>query len=394
MKKRIYHFLLRFWAIAVALILGLCIIASNTQASVPDAIKGIWKSENRLLYFGDGSTGAVTTTSDDFLMALALYYTWYYDAAVFSDTSQIVAKKKNAASSSFPEEFHISFKQLQNNEGFVPAYELTVTDASLGKSLARQNAIIPIAAVNDELFLDFYIKSTFGLDTFYQSVNTARDIAMNGRVDAPSLTCILTHNGAAYATRYWLAPEDAIRAMSEEGMEGLNLNEKVTFQGVKAILQEPKYFFSCGALYTSAVGRRKKARNVKLLTREEFSAMVGAQDSALVSSDSALDSASDNPLNNTLDNTLNASGNSPNNSFNSPLDGFLNSSPIVTKGPPAFKKLHDDNIASILNNIGATSAQSAATTTKEQFLAMLEALNSRRHPAPKPLFPIKEVVTE
>lgn len=351
MKKRIYHFLLRLWAIMLALVLGLCAIASNTQASVPEAIKGIWKSDNKLIYFGDGVTGAITSTTDEFLMALGLYYTWYYDLAAFSDTSQIVAKKKNAASSSFPEEFHISFKQLQNSEGFVSAYELTVTDASLGRSLENQSISIPIAAVDNELFLDFYIKNKVGQDTFYQSVNSARDIAMNGRVDAGSLECILVHNGAAYETRYWKAPISEINGEVITEESGA-FKEKVTFQGVKAILEEPKYITSCGVLYTCATGRRKKARNVKHLTPEEFATKVGEEQS----------------------------GNS-----------------IVIKGESAFKKLDGAGIEKLVSGgnpsnadaLKAAISQDGATVTKAQFLSMIDALNSRRVSDPKPLFPVK-----
>lgn len=243
-------------SICIAIILA---FFSSLWGLTPSDIAGVWKSPSRLIYFGSGGGG----DSEDFDMAYALYYGWYYDDGVTSDSSNIEAVKKNAASSRFPQEFNLTFKQLQDGDTYLNAYEILLHDKNSAHSMGDNIIKTPIVAVGDELYSTFYIKKALDGDTFYECVNGSRDILINGRLDCKNIYSYYTHKDDTYKIRYWETSMDR-EAFSGDG------EQYVTFTAGKGVFRVPKFIESCGVRYTCTTGRRKRVRNVEKCESPNF----------------------------------------------------------------------------------------------------------------------------
>lgn len=244
---------------------------ANGYSVVPEGFSGVWQSPSRFFCFS-----ADDSSDNKIDLAFALYYGWYLDRAVTSDEKDpSIGIKKNSASASFPQELKISFKQLECDGALIAAYELTINNTPIKKS--DSPAIIPLAAIGDTLYSNFFIKRQIDGDDFFQAVNHYKNIPTNGRVDQENIICYYVHKDLTFEIRYWKtemtreAFESAQNKNGDSADNKANSDPLVTFSPKSGgVFRVPKFVDSAGALYTSTTGRRKKVRNVKLIDRPTF----------------------------------------------------------------------------------------------------------------------------
>lgn len=206
---------------------------------------------------------------------LKLYYGWYYDSAASNEKQPFV--RKNAASSAQPQEIHVEFAQLAKQ---IPAYEITVFYDK------KTQTKIPVAVIDDKLYLDFMIradetesenepqdrtatingsetaerripesdddvKDTASYNGFWQGVNSKDTLRISPEKSKSGIFSWYITDEAAYRLTFWqtdMAYDSGAQAFFSDG---------------DTVFSIKKFIFSGGETYTCATGRRTVIRNIE-----------------------------------------------------------------------------------------------------------------------------------
>lgn len=217
-------------------------LAANTIFSeIPEQLKGIWSGNDRIIFFGG---------NDEISIILKEYYGWYYDRAVEpKEFSDIQMRKRNAATQKTAHDYKISFEHIENSEN---AWEMTIFIDEKTKST------IPIALINDKIYLDFLVKSDSPTEDteknpligYWQGLNSENSIRISPRISKENIiSWYITENGA-YQLRFWSTK------MSHE-------DSKAVFADNRTLYTINKQIFSAGTNYTCVSGKGSNIRNVE-----------------------------------------------------------------------------------------------------------------------------------
>ena len=240
------------------------LISVNVNTQTPTELYGIWKGDDRYVFFGDEGKISVI---------LKEYYGWYYDrAAEPKEDADTEHRNVNAASS--PEAQHITaeYSRLQDD---LNAWEISI-------SYDKKNiSIIPAAVLDGRLYLNFLIRTKDDLDKikmqtdsvpgsenskaeniYWQGINSADSIRIFERENKENINSWYITENAVYKLRFWQTDMDYDEYAAASFTDGDN------------VFTLKKHIKSAGQTYTSASGRGKIIRNVEKYRSLPFSAAI------------------------------------------------------------------------------------------------------------------------
>lgn len=219
-------------------------VCNAAFCTIPSSLKGIWQGNDRIIFLGG---------EDEISIILKEFYGWYYDRAVEPESfSKIKSRSRNSASSKNAQDYKVSFLPIPNTEN---TWEMTITIDKKTKN------IIPIALINDEIYLDFFIK-TFDEDDiygFWQGINNADSIRISERKNNENITSWYISENGIYKLRFWKT------LMNNE-------NEDAIFSDGENIFSIQKHIFTSDCNYTCVSGKGKNIRNVEKFQKFPFDA--------------------------------------------------------------------------------------------------------------------------
>lgn len=223
------------------------LVFSSFANEIPDDFLGIWESEDRYVFFEENSVLNEENQNSYAVIILKEYYGWYLDRASESlEISQKYLRDKNAAISSNAQIIPFEFtKNVQNTCEIIFSFS------------NREKNIIPVAIIDDKMYLKFYIKSQNEIQSensknsasFWAGNMVSEGFKISQRNDDEKLSCLLISGEKVYDIRYWKTdmeynPFD-VKFICEDG----------TFE-------IPSHIQSGGKNFTCVNGRSKKVRNV------------------------------------------------------------------------------------------------------------------------------------
>lgn len=218
--------------------------AFSQNQKIPNELKGIWEGDDRFIFFGE----------EDFALAHKIFYGWYTDISALNPIPEDFSKEKNDASSQKILTPEINFSQIEEN---IPAWEMTIFFDKKTKS------VIPLCIIENQIFLDFYIKSqneqnqnkkNENLYGFFKGVNTKNTIGLSKNPEKQNISCFYITDSAFYNLHFWQTDMPFT-------------NEKAVFNDKENIFEIEKHIKSAGLIYTCTTGKRKNIRNVEKFTQ-------------------------------------------------------------------------------------------------------------------------------
>lgn len=229
---------------------------------VPRILDGIWEGDDRILMFQEKQelekilSKQIPLEEKKYIWCyLKTFYGWYLDRAAEKNNRQNSEYQYDKNNTVFLDiqNIQIQFKKLIQEENCC-AYELIL---SYPKS--KTKSIIPIAIVDDKIYLDFAIKnklpqnSTFENSVYYGSWSRVAKVSgikiSEPIIDDELVSMFITEN-SIYKIRYW-----------KTDMEFSN--DFATFSDGEKKYEVPKHIFSCGNVYTCTTGRSLVIRNIE-----------------------------------------------------------------------------------------------------------------------------------
>lgn len=285
-----------FFTLALVLVATFSAPAQEVEASlvpvadsVPLMLEGIWQNDNRYVVFDTGYLSSDSKAIPQ--IVLRTFYKWYDDrtAESLSYAEDVSARDRNDAATRIPETMELTFVPL-TDELFTEDYNMNVTqdDGDVlvaegansgawdmvvrfsGHKLGGEDTYhIPIAVIGNKLFLDFAIKTEDSdslppssllngvtiqaenlLDGYWRSVGNANGILACPPVTSNELVSYLISPGAIYHIRYWRTDMP------------YNPEAEAVFTDGNASFSVPKHLSAADKIYTCTVGRRTTIRNI------------------------------------------------------------------------------------------------------------------------------------
>ena len=252
----------RYFSVVILIVLA----AIRAFAQTPPELYGIWRGNDRCIFFGDDGNISVI---------LKEYYGWYYDrVAEPVETTKNAPRMVNGATSPEAQRITSRYKRLQDG---VNAWELSIT---YGKKTA---SVIPVAIIDEKLYLNFLLRhsntkkrasvqsgrnnngraESGETETIYwQGVNYADSIRIHERNPVENITGWYESGNALYKLRFWLTDME------------YDSNAEAAFSDGENIFTVKKHIQSAGKTYTAAAGRGKIIRNVEKYDAFPFTARI------------------------------------------------------------------------------------------------------------------------
>ena len=240
------------------------LISVNVNTQTPTELYGIWKGDDRYVFFGDEGKISVI---------LKEYYGWYYDRAAESpEDSETEKRSVNAATSPEAQYITAEYSRIQDD---LNAWEISI-------SYDKKNiSIIPAAVLDGKLYLNFLIRTKDDLDKikmqtdsvpgsenskaeniYWQGINSADSIRIFERENKENINSWYITENAVYKLRFWQTDMDYDEYAAASFTDGDN------------VFTLKKHIKSAGQTYTSASGRGKIIRNVEKYRSLPFSAAI------------------------------------------------------------------------------------------------------------------------
>lgn len=238
MKKGLISFILFF--------ISLSLFAIN----IPDQLYGIWEGKDRFVFFEE-----TEEQNPQIVIILKEFYGWYYDrAAEPKEYEQKESRNRNSATTRNAEQVYFTLNPIsKTQEDRMDAFELQMDYSRF------QTSIIPIALVQDNIFLNFYIQDQENKN-LYRGNAASLGIMLSPQKVPQNIGAFYINQGKIFDIRYWFTDMDY---MDDKVTLNFNDNEYLV----------DKHLYSCGNNYSSVSGRSKKIRNVlepKDFNEEDF----------------------------------------------------------------------------------------------------------------------------
>ena len=241
--------------------LFLMLVSLSVFCAVPQELRGIWKGNDRYLFFGGENQIAILLNE---------YYGWYLDRAVEPEEfSKLRGRRRNLATSKNALHCTAEFVPIP---GYQNLWELNL------KSDGTTLSVIPLVLKDDALYLSFLLKipydvqptdgslsfsdATFftdgsGTSAYWQGMNTSDAIRLFPRNDAENVISWYITKNAVYRLRFWKTdmPFEQSKAAFADGNTLFTVN---------------KHILSAGQNYTCVNGRSSNIRNVEKYSEFPF----------------------------------------------------------------------------------------------------------------------------
>lgn len=244
----------------------------NSISQENSILNGIWQGTDRLILFenqnNDEENGAIETVSKtepkfDFSVVLRVFYGWYDDRAAENESfSEIKTRDKNDAESRKPEDISIKCHTIFENESKTAGvYELELIYPgavyTTGKIARRESVFVPIAVIQDKMYLNFLVKDKDS--DFWKCASNADGITISKpriKKEVRSFFINKTSDEEGneyediYHLRYWKSEMDYS-------------DSKATFSDGKRTFEVSKYLKIGTDVYQCTTGRSTKIRNIE-----------------------------------------------------------------------------------------------------------------------------------
>lgn len=231
----------------------LCFCFSLFSIELPESLCGIWEGKDRFVFFENNSEGK----SPEIVIILKEYYGWYFDRAAEPESYKAKENRRpNAATHKDAE--HITFELNPVSRCILTdnVWELTMRYSK------RDINFIPIAIVDNKMYLNFFIKDLI-VPLEHEESEDENENPYNGlwrgncvydgikictQVDDENIGAYYIWDDKLYDIRYWKSDMDF---SSEEALYSKNDVE----------FYVDKHLFSSGKVYSCTSGKSKKIRN-------------------------------------------------------------------------------------------------------------------------------------
>lgn len=214
-------------------------------------LNGIWQGNDRLILFEENDV----EEKFDFAVVLRIFYRWYDDrAAESSSFSELKIRDKNDTEARSPENISIRCNTILENESKTAGvYELELIYPSAvystGKIAKNESVFIPIAVIDDKIYLDFLINKGF-----WACASNADGITISTpRFKKEVSSFYIAENDEekdVYKLRYWKSEMDYTE-------------EKASFSDGNKVFEVNKYLKIGKDVYQCTTGRSSKIRNIE-----------------------------------------------------------------------------------------------------------------------------------
>lgn len=273
-------------------------IDEEKNPALPEIFSGAWEKGDRIIFFDSDDEN----TRVDFSVILKTYYGWFYDrVAEPVSYSEREKRFRCTATAKAPERFSVLFEPIpawqdamsQRNisDSNGSAYEIVLRHAN--KEVTR----VPVAVIDDALYLDFAIKSSVDSDYneirnlspqgtavseinlsaenadteaetekenvsengekilgFWQGVSQKRGLLAAPLDASENITCYYFTENEIYSIRYW---------KNDATVDAAVIGHTAYFTDGEENFFVPKRIFSVGEAYICAAGRRSLIRNIE-----------------------------------------------------------------------------------------------------------------------------------
>ena len=214
-----------------------------------EILYGIWDAEDRIIAFDNSKE----LDNNFIFIYLKTFYNWYLDKVASSTSRNNDTFDVNNTVFLDIQNIKVNFIPLLNSSN-CNAYEIVLTYPK-----SKEKTYIPIAIIDDKLYLDFMIKSNSlnyidvndnELSNSYSSVCKVGGIKVSKPYEEKFLTSVYIKDNYIYYIRYWKT-------------DMTYSSEKASFtDGVNKYFV-PKHIKSCGNVFTCVNGRSLVIRNVE-----------------------------------------------------------------------------------------------------------------------------------
>jgi len=239
------------------LILSFSFIFGLFGLEIPESLYGIWEGSDRLVFFDKN----IETGEPELSIYIKSFYGWYIDRTAEPDSYAFKDyRPRNDATSRNAVSIITGFDRINKNvkpepenendqmEVRIPYAYDNAFEITLQYSKNQKNSI-PIAVLNDKLYLNFFIQDINDPNLYRGNIASKGLMVSEQSVpDNIGLYYINSEKNLYYDIRYWKTDMDYE-------------DSEVTWQKGDVQFNVDKHLISAGYNYSSVSGRSKKIRN-------------------------------------------------------------------------------------------------------------------------------------
>lgn len=269
-------------------------VGEEKNPALPEIFSGAWEKGDRIIFFDSDDEN----TRVDFSVILKTYYGWFYDrTAEPVSYSEREKRFRCTATATKSETFSVSFEPISAWQDAMSQRNISESNGSAYEIVLRhENKVVtrvPVAVIDDALYLDFAIKSSVDSDYneirnlspqgtavseinfsdedtetekenvsengekilgFWQGVSQKSGLLVAPLDVAENITCYYFTENEIYSIRYW---------KNDATVDAAVIGHTAYFTDGEENFFVPKRIFSVGEAYICAAGRRSLIRNIE-----------------------------------------------------------------------------------------------------------------------------------
>ena len=216
---------------------------------IPDQILGIWEGQDRYVFFENVETPEDTEDIENsenpipnqnkIIVVFKTYYGWYLDRiAEPIEKSKTQKRNRNNATPKNPLQIEYTCSDLGND---VYNFEISYTK--------NQKQQLPAAIINNVMYFNFFQKDSKN-PNLWNGNDFSKGITVSEQTQKNKLQCLYLTENQCFTIDYWLTDMPFSDSIA-------------TFEYKNQTYQVNKHVISMGKVYTCAMGKGKKVRNLK-----------------------------------------------------------------------------------------------------------------------------------
>ncbi len=235
-------------SLALFFLIFFCIFQMFSN-DIPDQILGIWEGQDRYVFFENVETPEDTEDIENsenpipnqnkIIVVFKTYYGWYLDRfAEPIEKSKTQKRDRNNATPKNPLQIEYTCTDLGND---VYNFEISYTK--------NQQQQLPAAIINNVMYFNFFQKDSKN-PNLWNGNDFSKGITVSEQTQKNKLQCLYLTENQCFTIDYWLTDMPFSDSIA-------------TFEYKNQTYQVNKHVKSMGKVYTCAMGKGKKVRNLK-----------------------------------------------------------------------------------------------------------------------------------
>lgn len=235
-------------SLALFFLIFFCIFQMFSN-DIPDQILGIWEGQDRYVFFENVETPEDTEDIENsenpipnqnkIIVVFKTYYGWYLDRfAEPIEKSKTQKRDRNNTTPKNPLQIEYTCTDLGNG---VYNFEISYTK--------NQQQQLPAAIINNVMYFNFFQKDSKN-PNLWNGNDFSKGITVSEQTQKNKLQCLYLTENQCFTIDYWLTDMPFSDSIA-------------TFEYKNQTYQVNKHVKSMGKVYTCAMGKGKKVRNLK-----------------------------------------------------------------------------------------------------------------------------------